>query len=370
MDLLERLIMKTEIWNNIPITGLEFYQASNLGNIRKFDLKTNTYIIKNVHKQGNDYLTLHVRKDNKVFHYGVHRLVCAAFHKPNYEILDHTTLSVVKLDNIPFLVNHKNGIKSDNRSDNLEWSTVKQNIQHAIKNDLITTKNTVQLNDHLTDKSHIFNSYQELSIFLNVKNISLIVNNFTTKLFRERYTFTILKNDIRTSSKKHNKDQEILALDYTTRNVYIFKSPHDAQLQTGVISNTIKTRALILYNKLPNNLCGGYDFFYLKNIDIKNPPPFRNFDIDFAIKVKNQYLLNISEGTNSYSKRVDVLNIETKNIDSYLSLKQAVKAKKLKYTRVKQIVRKNYDFDKPLKIIDGYIFRYQTDKRDWNFLSM
>jgi len=72
-------------------------------------------------KYSNGYLVVDLVKNGKRKKHLVHRLVCIAFlenkkNKPQ--------------------VNHKNGIKSDNRLCNLEWNTRSENQKHAIKTGL------------------------------------------------------------------------------------------------------------------------------------------------------------------------------------------------------------------------------------------
>lgn len=66
--------------------------------------------------QGYKKVYLYVNKKRKTFR--VHRLVAMCY-------LDN--------DNNYKQVNHKNGIKIDNRVENLEWCTAKQNDEHARK---------------------------------------------------------------------------------------------------------------------------------------------------------------------------------------------------------------------------------------------
>lgn len=109
-----------EIWKDIP--GWENrYQVSSLGRIRSLNFKQTKKIkVMSGITDIRGYKSIAFRPNgskSKQKHYMIHRLVAKTFI-PNPE-------------NKPF-VNHKNGIRDDNRRENLEWVTKSENETHKI----------------------------------------------------------------------------------------------------------------------------------------------------------------------------------------------------------------------------------------------
>lgn len=113
---------RLEIWKDIA--DYNGYQVSNLGNVRS---KNRTIMRKNGIKQTFKAKNLSPCKNNKGYYmvslkgkqHTVHRLVAKAFVDNSYN------------QNV---VNHINGIKTDNRAENLEFTTQQDNMQKAWRN--------------------------------------------------------------------------------------------------------------------------------------------------------------------------------------------------------------------------------------------
>ena len=125
-----------EIWKDIK--GYEgLYQVSNLGRVKSILCwcgNGKTKIWKEKEKilsncvDNNGYIRVVLFKECKGKNVRVHRLVAEAFI-PNLE--DKR------------VVNHINGIKTDNRVENLEWCTYGENAKHAWNNGLNSVSQNV-----------------------------------------------------------------------------------------------------------------------------------------------------------------------------------------------------------------------------------
>ena len=114
-----------EKWKDVEnYEGL--YRVSNLGNVkhlkiswicsRGHEITKKEKILKgSLDKDG--YVKVALSKNNKIKLFSVHRLVAQAF--------------IPNPNNLP-QVNHIDGNKQNNKFDNLEWCTAKENISHAI----------------------------------------------------------------------------------------------------------------------------------------------------------------------------------------------------------------------------------------------
>lgn len=120
--------MINEEWKEIPeYQGI--YEASNFGNIRSLDKTINCNGSKIIRK--GKTLSLFQKKSNGYLHVNLYR---EARKSKSYRV--HRLIGITFIGNPPtkkHQINHINGIKYDNRVENLEWCTAKENISHSNK---------------------------------------------------------------------------------------------------------------------------------------------------------------------------------------------------------------------------------------------
>ena len=152
-----------EIWKDIP--GYEgLYQASNLGRIKSLDKVV-------FQKAKNNSVSKHIYKG---------KILKPILHDNgyNYVTLNYKIISVHKLIAKTYLqnneklpqINHKDGNKTNNNINNLEYCSASYNMKHAYKNNLIN------MYSERRKRSNNINIMKA-----NIHNYKKIINNSTNQ---------------------------------------------------------------------------------------------------------------------------------------------------------------------------------------------
>lgn len=234
-----------EIWRKTP-EKYGNYEVSNIGRIRNAKIKK----IKNtrVHKTG--YVYGKTKKDGKKINIKLHRVVAETFIPNPY--------------NKP-QVNHINGIKHDNRVENLEWCTHSENMQHARAIGLLSkTEKNVRKTEvlQISKDGVLLKQWKSIKEAANVLNLSESGISDVCRGYENRETcggfiwkyvnapFTHAKH--KKSNNSNKKRTYVLDLDGNFLNEFdsLRESARFYNISSGAISYAIKNKNGVYLDKI------------------------------------------------------------------------------------------------------------------------
>ena len=171
----EKQFKEIEIWK--PVAGYEsHYEISNYGKVRslkrlvpaKTTLRTINSKILAQRKNNYGYVEIRLSKNSTCKTHFLHVLLAKAF---------------LVYPGEKYEVNHINGIKDDNRLENLEWVTHAENVKHAYKLKLIKPKAKPVI-DHCTGKEYPSSREAALEIGMHPSTL----RNYLCKFYKNNPT--------------------------------------------------------------------------------------------------------------------------------------------------------------------------------------
>lgn len=178
----------------LTLKDFPHYEISTLGRIRSNKKQKPIILKKYTRKSGYEAVIL--RYNGKAYYRYVHRLIAQTF-LPNPE-------------NYP-QVNHINEVKNDNRVDNIEWCTAKQNLNYGTRNERISktskgkTKNEVHYILQYTKDNVLINVFESSADAERKTGIHhCMILNVCKGLFHTSGGYIWRYGGVNTSLKKHH----------------------------------------------------------------------------------------------------------------------------------------------------------------------
>lgn len=347
-----------------PIDGFDKYFVSNMGNVKSD--KTNR-LLKIQTKLG--YSTIGLSNINKRYCFLVHRLVAKAFI-PNPEN--------------KLTVNHINHNTQDNRVENLEWSTSKEQNEHNYKTETKKrqtnrARSVVCFDKSTNEKIQEFRSLTEASVWLNENSNSNNVesclagirgslnNNWVCKGYIWKYNdlenkdlddeywkeipeqLTCGKKNYWISNKGRFKNNRGKIIDTNNHNQYITISFRNGK---SIISHQLhRIVAQIFVSNTENKPV-------VNHIDGNKDNNFSD-NLEWVTKSENTKHAHDNGLIKKYSRKVNQYDKEGKFISQFVSIKEAGFKLKLDKSSIGHVCAK----DRPgSNTCGGFIFKYAENE--------
>lgn len=331
-----------ETWKDIPLDILQNYQVSNHGNIRHLDPLTKEPTYKSILTNA-DYKYVSLTTSTGSENFRVHRLVALTYIPLPEEGVFEKSIIIPK-DGVPYQVNHKDGVKSNNFYKNLEWCDQSYNTKHGYET---TEYNNGHYNvtNIITGEERKVTSINKIATLLKTTAVE-VVQAIRTSTYNIHNRYSVIKID-KVESSRH---QDISIKDYVNNTITVITGVIKVTQFTGVKIDSVIDR---LSKRIPvyeETMVSGYVIR-----STKDTRPFPKFTQEEALISREAYTLRAEHKGLAKSLVVDVKDYVTGTIVRYSSIKDAA----IHYGYNEKLIRK-YTLLKDkskLPMFDGKVFK-------------